>query len=695
MKLLNCFPILLIILTVFGCSKSPNPINPSSDDSVIPSKTGLNAISEPEVTVSSISPRPLLPGVSFLPPGENHNLWGIYRIRIWEDGTVEIIPNRNEQKHVDVTKLALNTPGCFKLTVDIVETNVFDFHITLKNPTGIKAYDVTGIVRSSGDIEFLNPDGYTLLWSKLNDETPNPFAAWKTGVGNRAFPGHQSFEEILRFRYHGLTKFTEMDYVIQASWPGNQEEAYEISDFVVSDDFLDNGTNTVDIQCHVYDWQNDISEVKIDLTPIGGNKNVQMTNMGGGIWKKSSLTYQPTGQGIGTHNLLIEAKGNGVSNYNYVPVTVVSGGPIMQGPFIIQYQNLPLAAPDGPTDGMDIAVMGASDGTQVGMVFGSDDTFHFWSTDYTDGTFGLYKASDGTPITPLNMPNFRFDFADTTIPDTSGDSIFTLSWGESNSSNEVLDPDTVPPIIARQRLSLWYLTADGLKLTSNILVLGQDPGPPQTFDCIVRPADFASGFLANGFLYTALIVDSGDTSAYPFVGIMGMIPPLDWQSNTELITGGYEVDLTEGSGAGKVNRNAIVGFDIDDSGVLQISGGWAGNAVIGAVEAGSENQLEIAYGPIEANDPDFKTVNLPSAPLDVEILPISKLGEPSNWFCVLCADNKVRFYDYEGNLAFMVGGPPYLTGTALRLDVDDKNMAVHVLHQGASNPLVTVYKYQD
>jgi hypothetical protein len=40
-----------------------------------------------------------------------------------------------------------------------------------------------------------------------------------------------------------------------------------------------------------------------------------------------------------------------------------------------------------------------------------------------------------------------------------------------------------------------------------------------------------------------------------------------------------------------------------------------------------------------------------------------------------------------------IGGAPYMIGSALRLDIDDENLAIHVLHQGASSPLVTVYKW--
>jgi hypothetical protein len=375
-------------------------------------------------------------------------------------------------------------------------------------------------------------------------------------------------------------------------------------------------------------------------------------------------------------------------------IAIVKSGPITQGSFDIYYQNLPLPEPNGPTDGMDIAVLGAEDGTQVGMVFGGDDTYHFWSTDYKDGTFGIYYEGTGEPVEPFDLPNFRFDFADKVIPDTSVDSLFSLSWGEANSSTETLDPNTIPPVMANERIALWYLSGGNLKLTGDVLVLGADPGPPQTFDVIVKPIEISSGFRGDGLLYVTMVYAAGDESKFQVVDIIAFHPPLDFQDNKDgIIADGYEVTLDQGAGAGKINRNALVGVDLDDSMIMEITGGYAGHAYVAVVEAGAENALEIVDADINSQDNVFTTVSLPSAPKDVEILPLKEAGQPGNWICVLCADNKIRLYDYSGALKETIGGPPYMIGSALRLDVDDENLAIHVLHQGTSSPLLTAYKW--
>lgn len=685
----------MVFLILMGCSKSDGPASPSLTPSgPQSSRLGLSAATQGLREDATLSEGCMLPTGSEPECTEGHDLMGIWRMRLWDDGRFEVIPRRTEQKHWNVKQMILDCPTCFEITAGPPPgPHMFDFNVTLTNPTGITGYDVTGIIRWSGDIQFLNPDSYTFIYSYPGDTTPNPYAAWDTGVNNREFPGEASFAELLRFEKGGITKFAEIDYLFQASYPANQEEPYGIWGLLASGDFKSDGSNLVDLRCRVGDWQGNVDSVVIDLSPIGAGSNTPMSFYQENIWTLNGASYSPTGQGVGQHRLKVTATSNGVSTYNYLVVNVTSAGPIKQGPFLVQYQNLPLEVPNGPADGMDIAVMGADDGSQVSMVFAGDDTYHFWDSDYTNGSFGLYYESSGEPVKPFDTPNWRFDFADTTIPDSSVDSVFSLSWGEANQSSEILDGASIPQVIGRQRIALWNLSGGNLKLTANVLVIGSNPGPPKTYEVIVRPIEFASGFNEDGLLYMALAYDSGNESKFPSVDVMALTPPLDFEDNDDLISGGYEVALDQGTGPGKVSRTALVGLDVDDTGVLPITGGYAGHALVVVAEGGTEKALEIIDADIEAQENVFKTISLPADPRDVEILPVTKAGQPSNLICVLCADNLVHLYDYAGNYAGFVGGPPYMIGSALRLDIDDKNLAIHVLHQGTSSPLVTVYKW--
>jgi len=696
---MNRFPyallIGLILLTLTSCGEKTNPIAVSPGNDTSPSdRTGLVSALDNEIenfTVIPVSPysQPLNSNLS-----NGHSFFGMWRQRVYIDGSFEIIPLRTEQAHFNITSLILNCPTCLDIQIaDLPGPGMFDFDITLTNPSMVTGYDVTGIIRASGDIKFLNPDSYTFFYSYPGDTTPNPYAAWDTGIGNREFQGEASHTETLSFEKGGLTKFSEIDYLFQASWPSNQEEPYGIWGLLTSGELMSDGSNAVELRCRVGDWQGNIDSVTIDLTPIGGNTNTPMTFFEDNVWRIESATYSPTGQGVGTHKLLITATSNSLKTYNYLEADVISAGPIKQGPFLVTHQNLPLEEPNGPTDGMDIAVMGATDGSHIGMVYGGDETYHFWSPDYMDGTFGLYHNDSGEPISPFDVPNFRFDFANMSLPDSSVDSIFSLSWGECNISGEILQPDSIPQVIARQRIALWNLNEGALKLTANVLVIGAEPGPPVTYAVIVRPIEFNSGFREDGLCFMTLAYDAGDEAQFPIVDIMALTSPLDFADNPNLVSGGFEIGLAQGTGPQEVDRTKIVGVDVDDSGMLPISGGYAGHSIVAVVEAGGANTLKIIDADVDTQLNVFTTVNLPAIPVDVEILPSAKAGAPSNYICVLCADNSIHMYDYAGNYAGNFGGSPYMTGNALRLDIDDENVAVHVLHEGPSNPMITVYKW--
>ena len=102
-------------------------------------------------------------------------------------------------------------------------------------------------------------------------------------------------------------------------------------------------------------------------------------------------------------------------------------------------------------------------------------------------------------------------------------------------------------------------------LTSNVLVIGRR-GSSGDFRCHRQPYRVRLGFNQDGLLYIAMAFSSGDESKFPVVAVMALHPPLDFANNSTIITDGYEIDLDEGSGPGVVNRDAMVGMDVDDPG---------------------------------------------------------------------------------------------------------------------------------
>jgi len=264
-----------------------------------------------------------------MPNDDGHALMGLYTIHIdAEKGTVEAIRNREAETHWNVTPYLLppNCPDCFFvkiLNVDPVAKNV-NIRVTLKNPTNLSGYDVRGIILDFGGMTLLNPDSYTKLFGP---GAINPFIAWIPNQDRIFYPMQVNSEDI---SIHNpiYPSFPAFQYLIEASWPGHCKEPYEVHPFNVANDLQSDGSNSVLVNCTVYDWQNNVASVTIDLSPIGGAFNEPMNDLGGNMWQKE-ITYV-SGPGEGYYSLLITATTSDPVAYNqtyhYAKVHVVGPG---------------------------------------------------------------------------------------------------------------------------------------------------------------------------------------------------------------------------------------------------------------------------------------------------------------------------------------------------------------------------------
>ena len=295
--------IILAIAFTFGCSSYKGD------------STGVIPPQEPERLCS--------------PNDDGHALMGLYTIRIdAENLTVEAIRNREAEAHFNVTPYLL-PPNCYDcffvkiLNVDPIAKNV-NIRVTLKNPTNLSGYDVRGIILNFGGMTLLNPDSYTKLFGP---GAINPFVAWIPNQDRIFYPMQVNYEDI---SIHNpiYPSFPAFEYLVEASWPGHCREPYEVHPFNVSGDLNSDGTNSVLVNCMVYDWQNNIASVTIDLTPIGGAFDVPMNDLGGSMWQKQ-ITYI-SGPGEGYYSLLITATTSDAVVYNqtyhYAVVHVIGAG---------------------------------------------------------------------------------------------------------------------------------------------------------------------------------------------------------------------------------------------------------------------------------------------------------------------------------------------------------------------------------
>ncbi len=266
----------------------------------------------------------------FIHTGSNTLILGAWEVFIDQENlNVETVPLRTVDMHFNVTPM-LKPPQCYdcflakNLSYD-PDTNVITIDIGFRNPSNITGFDVRGIVTEFGYMTFLNPDGYTDLFSPTVGNI-NPFVAYKTGVGQREFPGLTSHYETMLISNPSFPIFPPFTYVVEASWPDNCREPYEVLNAGISGDLHSDGSNQQLLQLYARDWQDDVASVHVDLEPVGGG--VILLNPNGtlpDVWENNISCA--AGTSPGDYELKVWATSSPPFDqistiYNYITVTV-------------------------------------------------------------------------------------------------------------------------------------------------------------------------------------------------------------------------------------------------------------------------------------------------------------------------------------------------------------------------------------
>lgn len=266
----------------------------------------------------------------FIRADKNRVILGVWNVVLDPlTGKIETTQLRTLDKHYNVTSL-LTPPKCTtcfslkNLTYDDVN-KVVTIDVGFKNPSNLTGYDVRGIVTEFGNMIFLNPDGYTDLFSPVPG-LKNPFLAYITGIGQREFPPLLQHFETMKIFNPNFPKFAQFQYVVDASWPDNCKEPYELSLWDISGNLFSDGSNTQQLRLVARDWQNNVAGVSVDLTPLG--KGIVSLTADGSLpdlWK-GNISCKP-GTLTGEYKILAWAtSGNPVDQianmYNYIPIKV-------------------------------------------------------------------------------------------------------------------------------------------------------------------------------------------------------------------------------------------------------------------------------------------------------------------------------------------------------------------------------------
>jgi hypothetical protein len=248
---LNLLVFALAACLILSCSGKSGPLSPQNPD----------------------NPQPQ--SFHFTNLDENTHVLGIWDVVLDPVHlTVEAVESRSADAHFNVTAMVMppKCTDCFKvknLSYDSV-SQVMTVDIGFRNPTtNITGRDVRGIIIDFGVMELRNPDCYTDLFSPIPGQI-HPFVAYKTGIGQREYPPLSTQWETLQIYdpiFPSIAKFT---YVLEASWPDNCKEPYEVEYVDISENLYSDGSNAPTLKLAARDWQNDVASVTVDLAPVGG-----------------------------------------------------------------------------------------------------------------------------------------------------------------------------------------------------------------------------------------------------------------------------------------------------------------------------------------------------------------------------------------------------------------------------------------
>ena len=294
-----------------GCSGGGSPLAPD-----VTEKTG----DSPELS-SSLSGQ----------PDEEFDriILGAYRVVIDENGVCTVSQSRHADAHINVTGLIFppNCYDCFTGEFISLDGEDWTFNFTLKNPSTITGYDVRAILLDMADLSLsMPPDSYTMDFADESDPTPrNPFLIFDSGHWQNEWgPMTIGSREVTLTRPEGST-FGEIEVVIDARWPENQDEPTIITNVGLSSDTITNdGSDFTNLTCRVEDWQDDVDSVSVDLTPIGGGADAGLLDNGNGNWALAGIECGP-GITAGNKTLWITASSGGGQIYNSIDVTVAAG----------------------------------------------------------------------------------------------------------------------------------------------------------------------------------------------------------------------------------------------------------------------------------------------------------------------------------------------------------------------------------
>ena len=206
-------------------------------------------------------------------------------------------PNRTLNAHHNYTGM-IPTPIITINSWDPI-TETIDIDIQLHNPTWTSVYDVRLIIfTDTAGHKLLNDDNWTSHWDIPEGLIANPFKAYAKNQPNRIFTGETFHQE--NFQIKCPDDNFNVQFTIDASFPGNCEGPYEISNFEQGE-LYDRVGNKATLSVDAVELDTVVYKVFLYCPEITGGGFIPFTYHNDNKWilQLTNETGAPVGEYIG------------------------------------------------------------------------------------------------------------------------------------------------------------------------------------------------------------------------------------------------------------------------------------------------------------------------------------------------------------------------------------------------------------
>jgi len=226
------------------------------------------------------------------PGTEGHLILGAFTFTIDPvTHDVMVVPDRVAEVHFNVTPMILppNCPDCIGIHLLGIQqgTNLHTLEVNLRNPSTLTGYDVRAIMLFDDydNRRLVNYEARTELFDDGGVFTKNPFVTFRDVADSTNAFGPGAIISRLMIMDFPKPRNYAVNFVIEASFPGNSKDPWTISGEDVDNPLDESGLISTIVSCQVADHQEDVVSVTLDASNLGFTEPIEMENITGKKWQ--------------------------------------------------------------------------------------------------------------------------------------------------------------------------------------------------------------------------------------------------------------------------------------------------------------------------------------------------------------------------------------------------------------------------